>query len=201
MCEHFARRGCIRLFERTSAAAFDGGCTEEDQVQGMTSPATVEDNRLWPNWTNGASPGFFSKWSLRPNCGAASARLTRRRPTRLRPRVRNPSLPLYTTEGVQHPRITPGPILVTLSPHARGTSWFSVFNFDWKMIWTRKKTIPSQDWSFLIHQTTNQNQNFTSQFPSSFNKPNANTRNIFSHGCKANTALDDWTLRPSNRPT
>lgn len=43
---------------------------------------------------NRAAQDFFSKWSLRPKGGSASERLTRRRPTRLRPRVRNPSPPL-----------------------------------------------------------------------------------------------------------
>lgn len=94
-------------------------------------------------------------------------------------------------------------------PWTRGTSWFySVFNFDWWNDLDKKKhkfrlkievlSINRRRWIRIkiLHPKE-------ISHPSSFNKPNANYKKYFPAWPfkKANSALNDWTPRPSNGPT
>jgi len=133
-----------------------------------------------------APPGFFSKRSLRPKGGSASARLTRRRLTRLRPRVRKPSPPLTQTEGVQHPRITPVYQNAIPEPGARRGSTPCSTSTD-EMIWTRKNTNSVSRLKFFQSTVDDESESkfyIQKKFPTPHHLINRMqiTRNISPHG-------------------
>lgn len=162
MCEHFARRGCIRLFGRTSAASFDGGCTEEDQVQGMTSPTIVEDHRPRHTRQERSAPGIFFKTVALPE-GRFFERAPDPSASYTAPTARTKAVAASTQmEGVQHPRITPVYQNAIPEPGARRGSTPCSTSTD-EMIWTRKNTNSVSRLKFFQpNKTMNQNQNFTS---------------------------------------
>lgn len=186
MCEHFARRGCIRLFGRTSAASFDGGCTEEDQVQGMTSPTIVEDHRPRHTREERSAPGIFFKTVASPE-GRFCERAPDPSASYTAPTARTKAVAASTqTEGVQHPRITPVYQNAIPEPGARRGSTPCSTSTD-EMIWTRKNTNSVSRLKFFQSTVDDESESkfyIQKKFPTPHHLINRMqiTRNISPHG-------------------